>query len=111
MKKDSATSKAISHIKTQWRKGESLKETADKYSVNAGNLAREFKKQEGLTVKEYVDSLRECEVMKRLSVDNCYGFEIASDLGFKSAPSFYRWVAYVFDKGFRELRREVDDKK
>lgn len=58
MPKPTATEKAICYLRSNWRDGKTVKEIAELFHLDAGNLERAFKKREGMTVKQFVS---ECE--------------------------------------------------
>jgi hypothetical protein len=46
MPKPTAMTRAIRYLKSNWRNGKTLKEVADRYGVDAGNLERAFRNRE-----------------------------------------------------------------
>lgn len=102
---------AILHLKSHWKLGKSLKEVAEHYRLDAGNLARAFHKREGVTIKQFVDAKRKHYVIARLKKGFVLGFEIGNELGFADDLAFYRWVKRAFGVSFAELRRRMNDKK
>jgi methylphosphotriester-DNA--protein-cysteine methyltransferase len=110
MPKPTAIERAIKYIKTNWREGKSLKEVAEFYRVNAGNLERAFRKREGMTVKQFVDERRKAHVVSRLTKKSVFGYELGAKLGFANGRAFYRWVERAFGVSFAELRKRAKRK-
>lgn len=104
MPKQSAIAQAIDFLKTSWLCGKSLKEIAHLHRVDAGNLVRAFRKQEGMTVKQFLDAKRKEHVLARLSDKEFLGYAIGAELGFANDLAFYRWVKRAFGVSFAELR-------
>lgn len=98
---------AIKNLKSEWRSGKSLKEIAHLHRVDAGNLERAFRKQEGMTVKQFVDQKRKEHVLARLSDKKFLGYAIGAELGFANDLAFYRWVKRAFGMSFVELRDSI----
>ena len=107
MPKPSAIERAIKYIKANWRKGKSLKEVAQRYRVDAGNLERAFKSREGVTIKQFIDERRKAYVVSRLIHATVYGYELGAELGFADGRAFYRWVQRAFGVAFAELRKSA----
>lgn len=101
----SAIAQAIRHVKSNWQAGKSLKEVAELYRVDAGNLERSFRNREGITVKHYIDQQRKEYVTSRLADKSVRGYEIGAELGFADDLSFYRWVKRAFGSSFVKLRK------
>ncbi len=99
--------RAILHIKSHWKLGKSLKEVAEHYRIDAGNLARAFRKREGISIKQFADHKRKEYVLTRLKKGFVLGFEIGAELGFANDLAFYRWVKRAFGVSFAELRKRV----
>ena len=97
-------------IKSEWRKGKSLKEVAQRYRVDAGNLERAFHRREGVTIKQFIDQQRKNYLLARLDDPTLYGHEIGTAMGFPSKRTFYRWVRRVFGISFIALRAQARDK-
>ncbi|MBA4312478.1 MAG: hypothetical protein C0417_07590 [Chlorobiaceae bacterium] len=97
--------KAIDYIKTNWRGGKSLKEIAKIHKIDPGNLEREFRNTEGMTVKHYTDGKRKEYLVQLISKDDAFGYEMGAKLGFETDRAFYRWVKRAFGISFRELWR------
>ncbi|NUM73922.1 helix-turn-helix transcriptional regulator [candidate division KSB1 bacterium] len=95
---------AIKNLKSEWRSGKSLKEIAHHHRVDAGNLERAFRKQEGMTVKQFLDAKRKEHVLARLADKKFLGYAIGAELGFGNDLAFYRWVKRAFGVSFAELR-------
>jgi methylphosphotriester-DNA--protein-cysteine methyltransferase len=104
MAKPTAIGRAIKYIKANWRKGKTLKEVAELYRVNAGNLERAFRKREEMTVKQFVDQRRKAYVVSRLTGKTMFGYEIGAELGFANGRAFYDWVQRAFGISFATLR-------
>jgi iron complex transport system substrate-binding protein len=94
-------------FKANWREGKTLKEVADLFRVDAGNLERAFRNREGMTVKQFIDQRRKAHVMSRLQNKTVLGYEIGTELGFADDMAFYRWVRRAFGISFAELRLRV----
>ena len=94
---------AIQYIKTNWKDGKSLKEIANRFGVDPGNLDRAFRSSEGMTVTRYVDEQRRRYVLKAIAENKMLGYEIGAALGFKTDRAFYQWVKRAFGTSFREL--------
>lgn len=107
MPKHSAIARAIDFLKTNWLAGKSLKEIAHHHRVDAGNLERAFRKQEGMTVKQFVDQKRKEHVRARLADKKFLGYAIGAELGFANDLAFYRWVRRAFGVSFAKLRAQV----
>ncbi len=107
----SAIQHAIAFIKAEWKQGKSLKEIAQIFRVDAGNLARAFKDVEGVTVKEFLDRKRMEYVRTALATDLQYGYEIGEAIGFQDELAFYRWTKTAFGVSFRALCEKVRYKK
>ena len=105
MPKLSAMQQAIRDLKSNWRDGKTLKEIADRHRVDAGNLERAFRNQEGMTEKRYVDQQRQKHVLAQLARHTVLGYEIGDELGFRNDLAFYRWVKRAFGISFTELRK------
>ncbi|MBI5475812.1 MAG: helix-turn-helix transcriptional regulator [Ignavibacteriales bacterium] len=95
--------KAVEYIKQNWKEGRSLKEIAKIHKVDPGNLEREFRSKEGITVKHFTDNMKREFLQKLISEDHRYGYEMGLKLGFKNDRAFYRWVKHAFGCSFREL--------
>lgn len=106
MPKPTAIERAIRYIKANWRKGKTLKEVAELYSVDAGNLERAFKNREGMTFKQFVDERRKAHVTFRVADKTVFGYEIGAELGFAGELAFYRWVKRAFGVSFAKLRSQ-----
>ena len=112
MPKQTAIAQAIDFLKTNWLDGKSLKEIAHHHRVDAGNLVRAFRKQEGMTVKQFLDAKRKEHVLARLADKKFLGYAIGAELGFGNDLAFYRWVKRAFGVSFAELRaRNSGDQK
>ena len=107
MPKPSALEQAVLHLKSHWRDGKSLKELAELFSVDAGNLERAFRGREGMTVKHFVDERRKEHVSSRLADKGVRGYEIGAELGFANDLAFYRWVNRAFGVSFVKLRAQA----
>lgn len=107
MPKQTAIARAIGFLKTNWLDGKSLKEVAYLHGVDAGNLERAFRRQEGMTVKQFVDQKRKEHVLARLSEKKFLGYAIGAELGFANDLAFYRWVKRAFGMSFVELRDSI----
>jgi len=107
MPKPSAMERAIRHLEANWREGKTLKEVADLYHVDSGNLERAFRKREGMTVKQFVDQKRKAHVVSRLTKKTVFGYEIGAELGFADELAFYRWVRRAFGVSFTKLRSQL----
>ena len=102
--------RAIHFIKTRWRAGKSLKEVAQRYRVDAGNLERAFHRRESVTIKQFIDQQRKAYVWSRLDDPALYGHEIGTAMGFLNKRAFYRWVRRAFGISFTALRAQIRDK-
>lgn len=107
MPKQTAIARAIDFLKANWLDGKSLKEIAHLHRVDAGNLERAFRKQEGMTVKQFVDQKRKEHVLARLADKKFLGYAIGAELGFANDLAFYRWVKRAFGVSFAKLRAQV----
>ncbi|MDZ7369487.1 MAG: AraC family transcriptional regulator [candidate division KSB1 bacterium] len=107
MSKPTAIERAIKYIKVNWREGKTLKEVAERCGVDAGNLERAFRNREGVTIKHYVDTLRQEYVLARLADKNVLGYEVGTELGFANDLAFYRWVKRAFGVSLDELRKRA----
>jgi iron complex transport system substrate-binding protein len=107
MPKPTAIERAIKYIKAHWREGKTLKEVAELYRVDAGNLERAFRKREGMTVKQFVDERRKAYVVSQLINKTVFGYELGAELGFANGRAFYRWVERAFEVAFAELRKRA----
>lgn len=96
--------KAIRYVLAHWKDGRTLKDIAADFDVDAGNLERAFRRECGLTVKEFVTRNRRAYTLARLKNDGVYGYEIGSELGFGSDLTFYRWVKREFGIPLGSLR-------
>lgn len=96
-------------IKSNWRKGNSLKEVAQRYGVDAGNLERAFHRREGVTIKQFIDQQRKAYLLSRLADPKIFGHEIGTALGFPNKRAFYRWVKRAFGISFTALRAQIRD--
>ncbi len=105
MSKIAPISQAVEYIKSDWKKGKNLTEIALQFKVDAGNLTREFRKCEGMTVKRFVDEKRRLYMLKRLRDGGGFGYQIGMELGFANDFSFYRWVRRAFGISFKKLLR------
>lgn len=83
-----------------------MKEIADRYRLDSGNLERAFRKREGMTVKQFVDERRKAHVFSRLAKKTVFGYEIGVELGFANGRAFYRWVQRAFGVSFATLRSQ-----
>lgn len=88
-----------------------LEEIAGKFGVSKEHLCREFKKQNGMTVITYLNSIRIQEACRLLEKTDLKVEEICTRCGFASTVYFYR----VFQKvmrfapmEYRRLRRHVE---
>ncbi len=84
-----------------------MKEIADLYRLDSGNLERAFRKREGITFKQFVDEKRKAHVISRLADKMVFGYEIGAELGFANGRAFYRWVQRAFGVSFAELRKRA----
>ena len=109
-KRRAAMGRALRFIKTRWRAGKSLKEVAQRYGVDAGNLERAFHRREGVTIKQFIDQQRKAYLRARLDGAARYGHEIGTQMGFPNKRAFYRWVKRVFSVSFVALRAQIRDK-
>ena len=107
MPKPSDINQAITYIKSNWKQGKSLKQVATQHGVDSGNLARAFRNQERMTVKQFIDEKRERYVMSQLTKRTLYGYEIGAELGFINDLAFYRWVKRAFGVSFAMLRSQA----
>jgi AraC-like DNA-binding protein len=82
-----------------------LKEVAELFSVDAGNLERAFHSREGVTVKQFIDQQRKKYVTSRLADKGVRGYEVGAELGFTDDLAFYRWVKRAFGISFVKLRK------
>ncbi len=98
---------AINYVKSHWREGRTLKEVAERHDVDAGNLDRAFRHQQGMTIKHFVDERRKEHVSSRLAKRFMLGYEIAAELGFANDLAFYRWVRRAFGVSFSTLRAQM----
>jgi methylphosphotriester-DNA--protein-cysteine methyltransferase len=110
MPKPTTIERAIKYIKANWREGKTLKEVAELYRVDAGNLERAFKNREGMTCKQFVDERRKAYVVSRLTKKSAFGYEIGEELGFANGRAFYRWVQRAFGVSFAELPKRAKRK-
>ena len=111
MHKLSSLEKAIQSIKSNWRRGMMVKEIAEQHGVDGGNLERAFRREHGMTIKQFIDDLRKEYVVSRLTGTDLLGYEIGAEIGFKSDLAFYRWVKRAFGVSFKELRSQVQRKR
>jgi methylphosphotriester-DNA--protein-cysteine methyltransferase len=95
---------AIRFIYAEWRKGKLLKEIAERYRVDAGNLERAFRRREGVTIKQFIDRQRKDYLLSHLGDSMLYGHEIGAAMGFSNKRAFYRWVERAFGISFTALR-------
>lgn len=95
--------KAIEYIKNNWQKGKNLKEIANEFGIDPGNLERSFTNSHGATVKHFIDEKRKDYILTHIGKDDVYGYEIGEILGFKNERAFYRWVKYTFGISYRKL--------
>jgi methylphosphotriester-DNA--protein-cysteine methyltransferase len=95
---------AIDYILKNWQKGENLNQIAGRFTVDPGNLDREFKKRHTVPVKEFVDQRRKEYVLPRIAQGPVFGKELARELGFPTEMAFYRWISRVFGVSFRALK-------
>jgi len=102
--------RAIGFVHAHWRKGKTLKEIAESYGVDVGNLERAFHRCEGVTIKQFIDQQRRAYLLSRLVDLKLYGHEIGTQMGFPSKRAFYRWVRRAFGISFTALRARVRDK-
>lgn len=107
MSKTSALASAIAFLKTDWRQGKSLKEVAAMFGIDAGNLDRAFRKQEGVPAKEFINQKRKERLLLLITDHTRYGHEIGTALGFPNGFAFYRWVKRAFGVSFTELRAQA----
>ena len=84
-----------------------MKEVADRYRLDSGNLERAFKNREGVTFKQFVDERRKAHVVSRLTKKTVFGYEIGAELGFADELAFYRWVKRAFGVPFTTLRKRT----
>lgn len=106
MPKSTPIAQAIQYLKTNWRNGKTLKEIADLYRVDAGNLDRAFRHQTGMTSKHFIDQQRKQHVAARLE-SNTRGYALGAELGFVNDLAFYRWVKRAFGVSFSALRAKT----
>ena len=104
-----AMGRALRFIKTEWRRGKSLKEVAQHYRVDAGNLERAFHRREGVTIKQFIDQQRKNYLLARLADPRIFGHEIGAEMGISKKRAFYRWVQRAFGISFAALRAQVRD--
>ncbi len=104
MSKSSSIEQAIHYIKSKWKEGKSLKEIAEWYRVDSGNLDRAFRNREGMTVKQFVDKKRKAYLVSGLTKAHARGNEFGAELGFPNDLAFYRWVKRAFGVSFTKLR-------
>lgn len=105
-----AMGRAMRFIKAEWRNGKSLKEVAQRYHMDAGNLERAFHRREGVTIKQFIDQQRKSYLLARLGDPKIFGHEIGTAMGFPQKRAFYRWVQRAFGISFVALRAQIRDK-
>ena len=111
MPKPLAIEQAVLHLKSRWRDGKSLKEVAELYRVDPGNLERLFRNREGMTIKHFIDQRRKEHVTSRLAHKTMRGYEIGDELGFADDLAFYRWVKRAFGISFAALRQRAKSQR
>jgi AraC-like DNA-binding protein len=102
---------AIDHIRSNWRRGSTLKSIAARFNVDPGNLDRQFRRRTGVTVKVFIDQRRKEHVLTQLRHDRKYGYEIGTELGFEDDLAFYRWVKRAFGVSLKQLGMIVSSRK
>ncbi len=107
MPKSSSITQAIHYLQSHWREGQTLKEVAELHRVDAGNLDRIFRNQEGMTIKQFIDQQRKEHVLLRLTNKAILGYAIGAELGFANDLAFYRWVKRAFGVSFSVLRAQM----
>jgi methylphosphotriester-DNA--protein-cysteine methyltransferase len=90
----------VQYIKDNWAQGPSLKHFSAKFTADAGDIERAFRRATGLPVKKYIDLQRHQKLFELIKDTGRYGYEIGRDLGFKNEATFYRWVKRI--SGFSE---------
>jgi AraC-like DNA-binding protein len=103
----SPTEQAIAHIVTHWLEGKTLKQVAEIYHLDEGNLARAFRNHQSTTVKKYMDLKRRAFVADAILRNGTLGYELAAQLGFPNDISFYRWTKRVFGVSLKHVRRRL----
>ncbi len=91
-----------------------LEEIARKFGVSKEHLCREFKKQNGMTVITYLNSIRIQEACRLLEKTDLKVEEICARCGFTSTVYFYRVFRKVMQFApmeYRKLRRNVEAPK
>jgi YesN/AraC family two-component response regulator len=69
----------------------SLQRIADEFDMSASTFSKMFKEKSGLSFKEYVDGLRISKAKKMLQDTNIPIERVASEIGYETVTSFYRW--------------------
>jgi AraC-like DNA-binding protein/quercetin dioxygenase-like cupin family protein len=80
------------HIKKSFKRGISSDQLARIAGYSKFHFLRLFKQYTGLTMYEYINSLRMLE-FEKLSRENISRKEIATELGFTSPAAFYNWLS------------------
>jgi AraC-like DNA-binding protein len=80
--------KAINHILIHFASPLSLDEIADKVNLNPSHLSRQFRKETGLTVTDYINRKRIDEARILIDQGNRSISDIASAVGFESQTYF-----------------------
>ena len=87
-----------------------LKSIAQQYNMSCEHLSRIFKKNLGLTVKEYLYSIRLSHACRMLLHTNKSTLEIAMEAGFPDLRSFGRQFDRVYHMTPKEYRRRFQKK-
>lgn len=103
MKNPTRTQKAMEYVQTNWHKGETLKEIAERFKLDKGNLDRAFRNDVGEPIKKYMDKQKKELVKTLIDNDSLSGYAIARTLNMRE-QTFYRWFKRMFGKTLTEAR-------
>src|SRR5437763_1474205 len=94
-----------SYVHANWHLGLSLKSVGSHFHVDPSDADQAFRKRTGVTIKRYVNQMRERKIVELLSNSpEMYGYEMSGVLGFQNEHSFYRWVKRTFGITYSNLR-------
>jgi|GEM_PF-3376230 len=102
---NSLVERAVDYIHSNLRATLSVKEIGEALKSHPADIERAFRRANGKTIKRYIDARCKEKVENRLRVGNCKGYEIGSEIGFRSDLAFYRWIKRVYGFTFKQLQQ------
>ena len=102
-------SRVILYMQDHLRESISVQQLADMVYVSKSYLSRAFKQKTGLSLMEYLNSLRMEAAKALLAASNMNTEEIAYRAGYRSTKFFYRAFRAYTGMSTREYRKNGSD--